>query len=262
MGITDPQAIEMDKIVSEMKLIIELIKNNGNKMNEAIEFKVQGIYHDFWITQVTDKKLLADFYFAVGLWYQLLKGEVNKLNALRYFQDSEGIIEGLKDFDRLFEVYNEIGIAYYIIKKYDQANLYYSKACELAKNHDLDDNKKSSILVNLASIDQFKQNYVKAINQLKEALQLIIDDTIVEYPEESKFYFGRIYFNIASNYLHLLEFEKALEYYRLGNQYVEYPQNLKTDIESRIILILKDIEDFDNELIELLIYEITGKKLD
>lgn len=26
MGITDPQAIEMDKIVSEMKLIIELIK--------------------------------------------------------------------------------------------------------------------------------------------------------------------------------------------------------------------------------------------
>lgn len=260
MGIEEPQAIEMDKIISEMNLVIDLIKNNGNKMNTKIEFQVQRIYHDFWITQVPDKKLLADFYFAVGLGYQFVMGNENKLEALKYFQDAEGIIEELKNFNRLFEVYNELGIAFYSLQKFDLANLYYNKAYELTEDQDLDDNKKSSILVNLATINQKIQNYNEAIIQLKESIKLILDDTIIEYPEESKIYLGKVYFNIAANYLHLLDFENALEYYKLGNQYVEYPQKLKIDIESRISMIIKDIEEYDSELVELIIYEITGNK--
>lgn len=257
MGIVDPQVIETEKIVSELKLIIELIKKNDNKMNEAIEFRVQDIYHDFWITQVPDKKLLGDFYFAVGLGYQLLKGEENKSKSLRYFQDAEGIVEGLKDFDKLFEVYNEIGIAYYTIKKFDLANLYYNKAFELAEINKLDDNKKSSILVNLATINQQNENYEIAISQLQQALQIFIDESIEEHPEESKNFLGIIYYNIATNFLYLFEFDKSLEYYRFGNQYVEYPIGLKKKIKNLISFILKDIEDYDKELIELIIKEVS-----
>lgn len=239
-----------------MKIIIDTIKKNENKINKSIKYRIQGIYHDFWITQVADNELLSDFFFNIGMGYQLLNSKEYRLKALKYFQNAEDANEKLKDYEKLFEVYNEIGILYYEIDKFKFAHIYYNKAYELAIDRKLDDNKKSACLVNLASIDMIEKNYESAVDKLKIALKLFKTDSITKFPEESSIFLANSYFNLGCCYLYLLEFNDALYNFKLGKEFLEYPVNVKKRIESILSFIEKDIESDDDEKIKLILAEI------
>lgn len=258
MGNEDISVFEIEKIKSEMRKIIDTIKKNENKINKSIKYRIQGIYHDFLITQVPDNELLSEFYFTVGMGYQLLSGKENKLNALKYFQDAENIHDKLQNYERLFDVYKEIGISYYMIEKYQQADLFYNKALKLAKNQDLGENKISLALLNLSTINTIKEEYVKSIEQLNEARNLI--KTTLSNINETKLQnrLGSIYYNLAINYLYLNEFDKSVEFYELANQQTKFSNSFKEKIIREIDFITKDIDG--TELINKIKSEILNFK--
>lgn len=234
---------EIDKIISEMRIIIDLIKINENKINKSIKYRIQDIYHDFGITQVSDKELLSEFYFTVGMGYQLLIGKENKLNALKYFQDAEKIHDKLQNYERLFDVYKEIGISYYMIEKYQQADLFYNKALKLANDKDLGVSYVSLALLNLSTINTIKEEYVKSIEQLNEARNLIKNSSSNINETKLQNRLGVIYYNLAINYLQLNEFEQSVEHYKLANQQSKFSNSFKEKIIRDIEFITKDIEE-------------------
>ncbi|MCE7733322.1 MAG: tetratricopeptide repeat protein [Candidatus Heimdallarchaeota archaeon] len=243
MGIEDSLAIEMDKIVSEMKIIIEMIENNGRKVNEAIAFRVQGIYHDFWITQVPDKKLLSDFYFSVGLGYQLLEDNGERKNAIKYLTDALYISQELLDYNRLYEIYNEIGISYYELKKNDMAYHYYELSYQLGIDNKLDDYKIATSLVNLSTLNTRKGAYKMAIIQLNKSLELFAYDPMIKYNEETQIYFGSLYHNLAINHVQLFEYKEAIKYYKLGLKLNRNKEEFRSKVIKRIRFVMKDLED-------------------
>ncbi|MCE7733854.1 MAG: tetratricopeptide repeat protein [Candidatus Heimdallarchaeota archaeon] len=250
MGNEDISVFEIEKIESEMRIIIDKIKKNENKINKSIKFMIQDIYYDFLISQVPDKKLLSDFYYIVGMGYQLLSGEENKRNVLEFLQQAESVVDESSNFDRLYEIYNEMGIAYYMIKNYDLAYLSYKKAYQLGIDHKMKNNKISAILVNLSNLNTQKGEYKFAISKLNEALNLIEDKSIQKFEDETLRFLGSVHHNLAINFVQLFEYEKSLEHYVLGIKYIKNPDNFRAKLVERIQFILKDIED-ESEIISL-----------
>lgn len=247
---------EIDKIISEMKIIIDTIKKNENKINKSIKYRIQGIYHDFLITQVPDKELLSEFYFIVGMGYQLLSGEENKKKALDFLQQAEELVDK-EDIDKLYEIYNEMGIACYMMKKYERAHRYYNLAYQLALDHKLDINKISACLVNLSTVYTQRAEYISAINHLEEALELFEYGSVKSNKEESHEFIGEIHFNIAVNYFHLFKFKESLQYYKRGKQYKNYSIAFLVKVNKMIELILKDLDDEKLNEIQLLVDEFS-----
>lgn len=256
MGINDAPEIEINKIISEMRVIIDLIKRNENKINKSIKYRIQGIYHNFWITQVPNKELLYEFYFTIGMSYQLLSEKENKLNALKYFQDAEGIIVELQDYMKLFDLYIEIGISNYMMEKYDQAKIAYDKALKLANDKDLGENNVSLALLNWSTINTVNGEYINSIKQLNEARNLIENSSSNINETKIQKRIGLIYYNLAINHLYLNEFNNSVEFYRLANQNTKFTKSFKEIILREIDFITKDIDELDLQSINKIKSEI------
>ncbi|MCF6353342.1 MAG: sensor histidine kinase [Cyclobacteriaceae bacterium] len=123
-------------------------------------------------------------------------------NAIEYLTQSKTLYQQLKNYERVVDCMNELGIANKNIGKYQQALNLYFEALKIVGTHKYEQGE-IRILSNISVILIFQQDYEKAIEYLEKSL--------VMQKEEAKK--NTIYNNLGIAYKALNKTDKALEYF-------------------------------------------------
>lgn len=233
---------ETDKISQKMRRIIGEISANDKKMNDRIEYLVQGIIHDFWITQIPDKELLVEFYYSVGHGYVLSYDKNFVKKSIHFLTEASLLNEYSKNNSNIFNIYNDLGVNYHRMGNILETEKYYDLAFnELSKGSD-DFKNRVRIIINQSTIHTHTGNYQVAVENLSDVLILMKDSNLSENIQND--YYGSLYYNLAINYFHLNNIEKSIKYFKLGINIKNYSIQFK----DTMLQLITNMEMTDNNI--------------
>lgn len=242
---------EIDEYLSRLTVVTNEISKTDHSLDDAMEEKIAKLIFDFWMYQIEDKKIIADFYLTIGKAYVNNKKNNDALSSLKLAQE---IYQELEIHEDEISSLNEIGRIFYMQGDYPEAEKYYNSVYDLVITQKLSNRQKSSALVNLANINSYKKKYQVAIDMMHEAIELI-DENVLD-DEKFEKYFNSIYFNLAINHLRLNDFNKSLHYYSLCENYWKNAPLLKNNLEELVYQLIDEVDDIEeilDEVIDLLL---------
>lgn len=237
---------ETEVITKKIRIILKEIEANDSKMNDRIEYHVQEIYHDFWISQVPDKELLAEFYYSVGHGYVLSNDKNFVIKSIHFLNDAVLLNEYSKNKAYLFNIYNDLGVNHHRRGNVSETEKYYDLALnELSKGPD-DVINRTRIIINISTVYTLKGNFQQAVTKLNDGLKILNESNVSE--DILNDYYGNLYYNLAINNFHLNNIKKSIKYFKLGINY----KNYSTQFKDTMLQLISNMEMSDDNNMELI----------
>ncbi|RZT91359.1 tetratricopeptide repeat protein [Ancylomarina subtilis] len=128
----------------------------------------------------------------------------NYFEGLQHFKEAAGIAESENDGRGLVDSWNEIGITYFKMSNYEDAQTFYFKALKKAEEIDYK-NRVKGLKNNIAIIYSIYKDHDKALELFNKLLEI--------YEKEKDFFhFALTSVNIANIYDEIGEYEKGFQY--------------------------------------------------
>ncbi|MBD3196303.1 MAG: tetratricopeptide repeat protein [Candidatus Lokiarchaeota archaeon] len=194
----------------------------------------------------------------------LIKEELGFFDeAIYHFDNALAILEDLKDYHKIIQVYNNVGNAYFQIKDIEKSYSYYQKALELADREGMEyeEVKSSSNLVEilfvLKSFERIKRILKRNLKFFKQKNDIYgIITTLVKY--------GKLYFNLGETY-----FENAYENFEEALRLIDQIQDkisiyLKAKLEWEVFFLIGKInliEDNDTKAEDYLLKSLESIRI-
>ena len=171
-------------IIQRVIILDSLYKNNNSYAADSI-LSIVGIIKEYY----PNNNKLKSYVFHIAGKILIDRSDIsNGLDLLNKCLEAKMILYG-ENSTELAKTYNYIGIAYYKSRDYNNAIINYNLSLKILRINNINDLNLFDVHLNLGIVNAVLSNYTDAYEYFKYAKNILIDNNIVQLPEEeAKFY--------------------------------------------------------------------------